>query len=102
MDIFSNLNFNGLIIGLLTFIIIGIFHSLVIKVEYYFGIKGWIIFLVCGTTFTVISLLLNHIILSVAFGVIAFSCFWSIKEVFEQRERVLQGRFPKNPKRNIN
>ncbi|MBI9055787.1 MAG: DUF4491 family protein [Bacteroidales bacterium] len=99
MDIFSNLNFNGLIIGLLTFIIIGIFHSLVIKIEYYFGIKGWIIFLVCGTTFTVISLLLNNIILSVAFGVIAFSCFWSIKEVFEQRERVLQGRFPKNPKR---
>ncbi|MDE7418663.1 MAG: DUF4491 family protein [Muribaculaceae bacterium] len=33
-------------------------------------------------------------------GVTAFSCFWSILEVKEQRERVRKGWFPANPKRN--
>ena len=32
-------------------------------------------------------------------GVIAFSSFWSIKEVFDQRKRVEKGWFPENPKR---
>jgi hypothetical protein len=32
-------------------------------------------------------------------GVTAFSSFWSIIEVFEQRERVRKGWFPENPKR---
>ena len=35
----------------------------------------------------------------IAAGVFAFSCFWSIKEVLEQRERVRKGWYPKNPKR---
>jgi peptide methionine sulfoxide reductase MsrA len=32
-------------------------------------------------------------------GVIAFSCFWSILEIFEQAKRVAKGWFPANPKR---
>ena len=32
-------------------------------------------------------------------GVFAFSSFWTIKEIFEQEERVKKGWFPKNPKR---
>jgi hypothetical protein len=31
--------------------------------------------------------------------VFSFSCFWSILELFEQRERVRKGWFPKKPKR---
>ena len=32
-------------------------------------------------------------------GVFSFSSFWTIKELFEQRERVLKGWFPMNPQR---
>ena len=53
----------GLAIGVSAFIIIGIFHPIVIKTEYYTGTRLW------------------------------------CKELFEQRERVRKGWFPKNPKR---
>ena len=33
--------FTGLIIGVATFLIIGLFHPLVIKGEYYFGTRIW-------------------------------------------------------------
>ena len=46
------------------------------------------------------SLFVKNIYLSVAFGVISFSCFWSIHELFAQEQRVKRGWFPKNPKRN--
>ena len=42
----------------------------------------------------------KNIYLSVTFGVISFSCFWSIHELFAQEQRVKRGWFPKNPKRN--
>ena len=38
----------GLVVGLATFLIIGIFHPLVIKGEYYFGVRCWWAFLVLG------------------------------------------------------
>ena len=37
--------------------------------------------------------------LAVILGVIAFSSFWSILELFQQEKRVQRGWFPKNPKR---
>lgn len=33
------MNWNGLLIGVITFIIIGLFHPIVIKAEYYLGTK---------------------------------------------------------------
>jgi hypothetical protein len=47
----------------------------------------------------VASLLVADIFLSSLLGVFAFSSFWSIKEIFEQEERVRKGWFPKNPRR---
>jgi len=91
--------FNGLIIGIITFVIIGVFHPLVIKIEYYFGAKSWIGFCLAGIFFVLMSLFTANMLASVSFGVIGFSCFWSIKEIFEQVKRVQQGRYPKNPKR---
>jgi hypothetical protein len=41
------------------------------------------------------SLLISNLILSVLCGVVAFSSFWSIGELFEQRKRVEKGWFPK-------
>jgi len=91
--------FNGIILGLATFLIIGLFHPLVIKAEYYIGVKFWIVFLILGLITTTISLFIANITASAILGVFGFSCFWSIKEMFDQVKRVEEGRFPKNPKR---
>ncbi len=93
------LYFEGLIIGAFTFLIIGLFHPIVIKTEYYFGVKPWWIFLLSGLAALAAAMLVEDIVVSSMLGVTAFSAFWSIKELFEQRQRVLKGWFPKNPKR---
>ncbi|MDD4822227.1 MAG: DUF4491 family protein [Bacteroidales bacterium] len=91
--------FTGLGIGLATFLIIGLFHPVVIKAEYYWGTKCWWIFLVLGTIGVIASLFVENVFISALLGVFSFSSFWTIKEVFEQRERVNKGWFPRNPKR---
>ena len=91
--------FTGLGIGLATFLIIGLFHPVVIKAEYYWGTKCWWIFLVLGTIGVIASLVVENVFISALLGVFSFSSFWTIKEVFEQRERVKKGWFPRNPKR---
>jgi len=93
------INWEGLLIGVTTFLIIGLFHPLVVKAEYYFGTKCWWVFLLVGAAGTLASLFIGNILLSAVCGVFAFSSFWSIKEVFEQKQRVLKGWFPANPKR---
>ena len=93
------MNFSGIVIGLATFLIIGLFHPLVIKAEYYIGVKSWWLFLLLGVASAVASLLVANLTLSILLGVVAFSSFWSIGEVFEQKKRVEKGWFPANPKK---
>jgi uncharacterized membrane protein len=94
-----DLNFSGIIIGIATFLVIGLFHPLVIKAEYYIGVKSWWLFLLLGIASVVASLLVANLTLSILLGVVAFSSFWSIGEVFEQKKRVEKGWFPANPKK---
>ena len=94
------MNFHGIILGLGTFLSIGLFHPIVIKGEYYFGVKCWPVFLILGIAGCLDSLFVENIYISVLLGVFSFSSFWSILELFEQRERVRKGWFPKNPKKN--
>lgn len=96
----NDLNFGGLLIGIATFLIIGLFHPIVVKAEYFFGTAIWWIFLAFGLIGTAISLIVSDMVISTLLGVFAFSCFWTIKELFEQEKRVEKGWFPKNPKRN--
>lgn len=98
--LFIEMNFSGIIIGVATFLIIGLFHPLVIKAEYHIGVKSWWLFLFLGILTAVTSLLVGNIVVSILLGVVAFSSFWSIGEVFQQRKRVEKGWFPANPKRN--
>ncbi|ARC83840.1 hypothetical protein U732_339 [Clostridium argentinense CDC 2741] len=93
------MNFQGIIIGLFSFLIIGIFHPIVIKGEYYFSKKIWPIFLLLGIIFIILSLNIKGQLLSALLGVTGFSCLWSIHELIEQEQRVKKGWFPKNPKR---
>lgn len=100
LEFLSQYRLEGLFIGLATFLIIGLFHPLVIKGEYYFGekIKWW--FLFAGFLFLILSLSIDSIVWSALLGVTSFSCFWSILEVKEQVERVRKGWFPSNPARD--
>ncbi len=93
------LHFTGLIIGVATFVVIGIFHPLVIKGEYYFGVKCWWAFLLMGIAAVAGSLLVDDILWSTLLAVWGASSFWSIGELFEQRKRVEKGWFPKRDKK---
>lgn len=94
------MNFIGIIIGSAVFLMIGIFHPIVIKAEYYYGTKCWPIFALVGLLTLIGSLLISSTVWSVLLGSFAFSCFWSILELFQQKKRVEKGWFPKNPNRN--
>lgn len=90
--------FQGILIAIATFLTIGIFHPIVIKSEYYFGVKCWPVFAVMGLIFLGVSLCVSSVFFAALLGVVGCSCLWSILEIFEQRERVRKGWFPMNPK----
>lgn len=94
-----DINIEGIAVGLATFLIIGIFHPIVIKAEYYLETGCWWMFMAAGIGFSALSLFIDSTVWSVISGVTAFSCFWSILELFEQKKRVEKGWFPRNPKR---
>lgn len=100
MEFIEAHNISGIIIGLGTFLIIGLFHPLVIKGEYYMGTRCWWLFLIVGIAAIVGALAVHSIIFSALLGVTGFSALWGIGEVFEQKRRVEKGWFPKNPKRS--
>ena len=92
-----NLYFSGLIIGLSTFLIIGLFHPIVIKAEYYTGVRFWWVFLLVGLACIAATLFIENSLISACVGVVGFSSLWSILELFEQKERVNKGWFPAGP-----
>ncbi|KAA6344947.1 hypothetical protein EZS27_007456 [termite gut metagenome] len=100
MDFLNEYHVGGFIIGICTFFIIGLFHPLVVKAEYYWGTKCWWFFLLLGISGIVASFSTDDILISSLLGIFAFSSFWSIKEIFEQEKRVRKGWFPKNPRRH--
>ena len=95
------MHWQGIVIGLVCFLTIGLFHPLVIKGEYYFGVKIWRAFLLGGLVATALSLFVANIVLSAVLGVVGFSCFWGIREVFQQRKRVERGWFPAGPSHHL-
>lgn len=99
MIFMDTLNWSGILLGVSAFLLIGIFHPIVIKSEYYFGTKCWWVFALCGIGFGIASLFISNTVVSAIVGVTAFSCLWSILEIFQQRERVRKGWFSANPKR---
>ena len=94
------MNVPGLVIGAAAFLCIGVFHPIVIKAEYYWGVRCWWLFLMFGIGCLVGSLFANGVVPAALLGVAGFSSLWSIIELFKQRERVRKGWFPRNPKRD--
>ena len=99
LSFFTIMNYAGILLGAGAFLCIGLFHPLVIKAEYYFGVKSWWAFLIVGLLAAGGSLFVENTYLSIFLGIFAFSSLWGIGEVFHQRERVRKGWFPMNPKR---
>jgi hypothetical protein len=95
------MNWEGVAIGAVTFAIIGLLHPVVIKTEYYFGKGAWPVFLVAGCACAAGSLWVRSVVPSSLLAVLGFSLLWSIKELFEQEERVRKGWFPKNPNKKL-
>lgn len=91
--------FTGIIIAASTFLAIGVWHPIVIKTEYYWGTRPWVLYLVVGLACIVGALLIENAILSSVVGVFGASALWGIGELFEQKKRVEKGWFPKNPNR---
>ena len=98
-DLLTEYRVAGLALGICTFLIIGLFHPIVIKAEYYWGTRCWWVFLLLGLGGVAASVCVSDLFVSSLLGVFAFSSFWTIKEVFDQEKRVRKGWFPKNPRR---
>ena len=99
MEFIESYHLTGLLIGICTFLIIGLFHPVVIKCEYYFGTRCWWVFLLLGIVGVIGAVWVKNIFWSSLAGVFAFYSFWTILEIFEHRQRVKKGWFPMNPKR---
>ncbi|MDR1894641.1 MAG: DUF4491 family protein [Spirochaetales bacterium] len=91
--------FTGIITGLITFLLIGLFHPLVVLAEYHFGVRIWPVFLCFGLISCILSLIIKNTIINATFAIFGFCCFWSILEVFHQKKRVERGWSPRNPKK---
>lgn len=96
------MNWGGIFLGAASFVIIGLFHPIVIRAEYHFGKGCWPAFLIAGVLLSGGSLTAKNLYASGLLGILGFSCFWSIRELFEQERRVEKGWFPKNEKRKNN
>lgn len=93
------LHFTGVLIAVCTFLIIGLFHPLVIKTEYYTGTRLWWVFLVLGLAVVGVAFMVEDVFWSSVLGVLGASLLWSIGELFSQKKRVEKGWFPMNPRR---
>ena len=93
------LHFTGVIIAICSFLIIGIFHPIVIKAEYYTGTKLIPLFIIAGIGVIIAALFVENTLASALLGVVGASLLWSVGEIKEQVERVKKGWFPMNPKR---
>ena len=81
--------FTGITIAVMTFLTIGIWHPIVIKTEYYWGTRPWILYLLIGIVCCLAALFVENVYISSFLGVFGASSLWGIGELFSQRKRVL-------------
>jgi len=92
-------NLDGIIVGVLAFLIIGLFHPILIKSEYYFGTRIWPAFAVAGVAVLIVSGFVQNFSFRSILAFTGCTLLWCIVELFEQRKRVEKGWYPQNPKR---
>ncbi len=82
------MQFAGIIVGIYTFIMIGVLHFVVVKIEQVIGSHIWPWFVVLGLVFGVASVMASDVLSSALLGVSGFLFAWSGPELKKQRERV--------------
>lgn len=92
------MHYQGLIIGFVVFATIGLFHPIVVKLEYYYGQKPKLLLAFIGICLIAISFF-AEILLSIFLACLGFSCLWAALEIAKQGKRVIKGRAKANPKR---
>ena len=70
------IHFAGLLLGLCTFLTIGIFHPIVVKTHYYFGTRPWWVFLLAGLAGATGALFIADLFWSALAGIVGFSSLW--------------------------
>ncbi|NKQ35191.1 MAG: DUF4491 family protein [Chloroflexi bacterium] len=93
------MNFTGIFFALFTAVTIGIGFVWVIKLEYYVGAHVAKAVAVLGVLVVLGSLFLPGFILSAIVGIIGGTIVWGATELPDQQERVAEGMFPSNPKK---
>jgi hypothetical protein len=89
------MNYYGLIMGAIMLAAVGLGHIIVVKWEYYWGVKSWPAMGVLGVGLIVASLFAGNLILSGGLGMLGATLLWGIHELFKQPKRVAQGLFPR-------
>ena len=87
------MQFAGVILGLVTFLMIGVLHFSVVKIEKVWGSHLWPGFVVLGLLFGVGSLLVDEVLISALLGVNGFLFAWSGPELKKQKERAERDSF---------
>jgi len=90
------MNSFGILIGLITFIIIGLGFPLVIHGERYFGYWAWVYMMSLGIFIILASLFIQNDWSSVIVAVVGATFVWGSTELKEQAVRAELGWFPFN------
>lgn len=88
------MDFQGLLMGVGTVLIIALSRWVCILGVYWCGKGFWVAFLGAGIYFISLSLFMPDGLLSALFSVCGFCCLWGIGETFGQVRRVAMGWYP--------
>ena len=92
------MNWQGLLVGLAVFAMVGVCHPMVVWMEYNIGRRVWKLLLVVGVFLLVPSLFASGVVASVLGGASA-AVIYSAVEVVRQHKRAVLGRAARNPRR---
>jgi hypothetical protein len=82
------MQYAGFILGVVTFVMIGILHVAVVKIEQMWGSHLWPGFVVIGILMGAASLFVDNVLVSALLGINGFMFAWSGPELKKQKERV--------------
>lgn len=92
------MGWQGLVVGLAVFAMIGVCHPLVIWLEYRVGKRVWWVLLAVGVVLFAVSIFVRGV-LSVLLGGGGAAMFYSALELCRQHKRAALGRARRNPSR---
>ncbi len=81
------MNFDGILIGICAVFLIWFGHFWVVRLFQWKGTKLWVLPLLLGIIFIVVSLFVEETMISAIASIAAITFFWGIKELFEYGDK---------------